>query len=99
MMSNPKFHPVTDLCGSGESGEVDPMQRVRDMLQRYQNVFGTEEGKLVLGDILTLCHFGETLDPNDPVQAAEYNVGLTILRMARVLDPLYLQLGMASAGR
>jgi hypothetical protein len=69
-------------------------EHVREMLQRYKNVFGTEEGRLVLGDILTLCHFGETLDPKDPVQAAEYNVGLTIIRMAGVLDPMYLQLGM-----
>jgi hypothetical protein len=69
-------------------------KRAEEMMQRYRNVFGTPEGRLVLGDILTLCHFGETLDPKDPVQAAEYNVGLTIVRMAGVLDPFYLQLGM-----
>lgn len=78
-----------------EAEEVErEKQHVRELQQRYKNVFGTEEGRIVLGDILTLCHFGETLDPKDPVQAAEYNVGLTILRMAGVLDPLYLQLGM-----
>lgn len=69
-------------------------QRVRDMMQRYKNVFGTDEGRLVLGDILTLCHFGETLDPKDAVQTSEHNVGVTILRMAGGLDSLYLQFGM-----
>jgi len=90
-MSNPNYHPLDPDDPDGVEREK---QRVREMLQRYQNVFGTEEGRVVLGDILTLCHFGETLDPKDPVQAAEYNVGVTILRMAGVLDPLYLQLGM-----
>lgn len=69
-------------------------QRVRDMMQRYRNVFGSNEGRIVLGDVLTICHFGDTLDPNDPVQAAEYNVGLTILRMAGALDAIYQELGM-----
>ena len=90
-MANPNYHPIDP--DDPDSVEREK-QRVREMLQRYQNVFGTEEGRVVLGDILTLCHFGETLDPKDPVQAAEYNVGVTILRMAGVLDPLYLQLGM-----
>jgi len=69
-------------------------QRVKEMVQRYHNVFGTGEGRVVLRDILTLTHFGDTLDPQDPVQVAEYNVGLTILRMAGALDPLYSELGM-----
>ena len=68
-----------------------------DMQQRYKNVFSSTEGRIVLGDILTLAHFGETLNPTDPVQVAEYNLGITILRMAGVLDPLYSQLGIREA--
>ena len=86
---------MDDLCGTPGQDELEQeKQRIREMTQRYKNVFGSEEGRLVLGDILTLCNFGETLDPNDPVKVAEYNLGITILRMAGVLDPLYLQLGM-----
>ncbi len=35
--------------------------------------------KEVLGDILNICHFGCTLDPGNPAQIGEYNVGVTIL--------------------
>jgi hypothetical protein len=96
-MPSPKFHPLSDdLCGTPT--EQDELERekaqVREMMQRYKNVFASEEGRLVLGDILTLCHFGETLNPTDPVQAAEYNLGITILRMAGGLDSIYLQLGI-----
>lgn len=76
---------------------VDVEQRIREaqeMQHRYRNIFGTPEGRRVLGDILTLGHFGVTLNPNDPVQVAEYNVALTIARMAGALDPMYSQLGM-----
>ena len=66
-----------------------------DMQRRYRNVFGTAEGRIVLGDIcLTLCHFSETLVPTDQTAVAEYNIGLTILRMAGGLDLLYGQLGI-----
>lgn len=33
----------------------------------------------MLADILAECHFGSTLDPENPVQVAEYNVGVMIL--------------------
>ena len=69
-------------------------QRVRDMLARYRNVFGSAEGRIVLGDLLTLGHFGETLNPKDEVQVAEYNFALTIARMAGALDMVYSQLGI-----
>ena len=36
-------------------------------------------GKDVLADILKLCHFGCTLDPDNKVQVSEYNVGVAIL--------------------
>jgi len=66
----------------------------KDMQQRYSNVFGTAEGKIVLGDILTLGHFGETLNPLDPVQVAEHNAAIIIARMAGALDPIFQELGM-----
>jgi hypothetical protein len=70
---------------------TDPAQ---EMQQRYRNVFSSEEGRIVLGDVLTLLHFGETLNPNDTVMVAEYNVGLTIARMAGAMNLIYPQLGM-----
>jgi hypothetical protein len=64
------------------------------MQKRYRNVFSSEEGRKVLGDILTICHFGETLSPDDAKCVAEYNVGLTIARMAGALNLIYPQLGI-----
>lgn len=64
------------------------------MQQRYRNVFGTMEGRIVLGDILTLGHFGESLNPADLVAVAEYNAAITIARMAGAFDPLWQHLGM-----
>ncbi len=69
--------------------------RYEEMQQYYHNVFQSMEGQKVIGDILTVGHFGETIDPNDPVKVAEYNFAIVIARMAGVLDPLYQQLGMA----
>jgi hypothetical protein len=66
----------------------------KDMQNRYRNVFGTGEGKIVLGDILTLGHFGETLNPSDPVAVAEYNAAIVIARMAGAFDTVYSELGM-----
>ncbi len=67
----------------------------QDMQIKYRNAFGTQVGRAVLGDILCMCHFGETLDPNDPVRVAEYNVGIVIARMAGALDLVYPQVGIA----
>lgn len=93
-MHNDHYHPGDPDNPDGIEVEK---QHVREMLQRYKNVFGSEEGRIILGDILTLCHFGETLNPTDPVQVAEYNLGIVILRMAGVLDPIYSQLGIREA--
>ncbi len=42
-----------------------------------RNVWGQD----VLADILNdMCHFGNTLDPDNKVQVAEYNVGVSILQ-------------------
>lgn len=52
-----------------------------DKLQaKYRAVFITSAlGKDVLSDILKLCHFGCTLDPDNLVQVSEHNVGVAIL--------------------
>jgi hypothetical protein len=71
-----------------EDNEFEAMQK------RYKNVFSTPEGRIVLGDILTIGHFGETLNPTDPIVVAEYNAAITIARMAGSLDSLYRDLGM-----
>ena len=65
-----------------------------DMQKRYRNTFGSEEGRIVLGDILTMTGFGETLPPDNPAKIAEYNVGLTIARMAGALNLIYPQIGI-----
>ena len=70
----------------------------KDMQSRYKNTFSTPEGRIVLGDILTLGHVGETLNPMDPVAVAEYNAAITIARMAGAFDQLYQQLGMIDKG-
>jgi hypothetical protein len=71
-----------------------PNKEYEDMLKRYKNVFGTPEGKIVLGDILTKGHYGVTLDPENAVQISEYNFSLVIATKAGVFDPLYLDLGL-----
>jgi hypothetical protein len=73
---------------------LDPAQQAKDMMQRYKNVFGTAEGKIVLGDILTLGHFGDPLMPTDLVSVAEYNAAIMIARMAGAFDGIYNELGM-----
>lgn len=65
----------------------------QEMQQRYRNVFGSAEGMLVLGDILTMGHFGEPL--TDLEHVARNNFAVSIARLAGVLDSLYIQLGMA----
>lgn len=65
-----------------------------EMQQRYRNVFGTAEGRIVLGHILTAGHFGETLNPEDSVAVAEHNAAVLIARMAGALDPLWQHLGL-----
>ena len=62
--------------------------------QVYRNVFGSAEGLLVLGDILTHGHFGLTLDGENRDQIAEYNFALMIATRAGVFDALYRQLGL-----
>lgn len=69
-------------------------QAVKDMQQRYKNVFASMEGRTVLGDILTLGHFGETLNPDEPARVGERNLAITIARMAGAFDQIYQHLSM-----
>ena len=39
----------------------------------------TPIGRKILMDLLTICHFGCTLNPDNPAMIAEYNVGVTVL--------------------
>lgn len=71
-----------------------PEDKVSELQQMYRNVFGSMEGRIVLGDILTLGHFGETLNPTDPVAVAEYNAAIIIARMAGAFDPIFQHLSM-----
>lgn len=63
--------------------QQDAEIRMRDMQQRYRNVFGTEEGRTVLGDIMVTCHFGVPL--NNDAERIEYNVGVAIARMSGLM--------------
>lgn len=66
----------------------------QEMHQRYRNVFGTAEGRLVLGDILSVAGFGEKIDPNDPAKVSWYNCAIETARLAGAFDQLYQDLGM-----
>jgi hypothetical protein len=72
----------------------DPKELAEAMQRRYRNVFGTEEGHRVLGDIAAMGHVFDNIEPTAPELVAERNLALTILRMAGCLDVLYRQLGL-----
>jgi hypothetical protein len=57
-----------------------------DMEQRYRNVFGSDEGMVVLGDILARNHFGVPL--NNEIERYEYNVAIEIARMSGMLSAI-----------
>ena len=73
---------------------MDEKLELEAMCRRYKNVFGSPEGRSVLSDILTTCHFGETLNPENPTQVSEYNTALVIAHKAGVFDLIYRQLGI-----
>jgi hypothetical protein len=58
-----------------------------ELSQKYRHIFLSPLGLEVLVDILQDCHFGCTLDPDNKVQIAEYNVGITILAKCGVFGP------------
>lgn len=77
----------------------EPRDPVKDMQQRYRNVFGTPEGRMVLGDILDLGHVFDSIDPTDTARCAERNFALTIGRTACAFDSLYQELKMVDEER
>ena len=58
-----------------------------ELSQKYRHIFLSPIGREVLADILSDCHFGCTLDPDNKVQVAEYNVGISILARCGVFGP------------
>jgi len=75
-----------------EQLELARAQARKEMLQRYHNVFGSIEGRLVLGDILMMCHFGVPV--NNDIERIEYNVGIAIARMSGIMQSIDRQLGI-----
>jgi len=51
----------------------------QELMEKYRKVFGSPMGQDVLADILTMTHFGETLDANNLHRVAEHNLGILIL--------------------
>lgn len=53
---------------------------MENRMEKYRHVLlGSEMGLEVLGDILLMCGFGCTIDPDNPAAVAEHNVGVVIL--------------------
>jgi hypothetical protein len=77
--------------------EYDPEQdaakaKARAMEQRYRNVFGTTEGRRVLGDILARNHYGVPL--NSDAERIEYNVAVEIARLSGIMSQIDKLLGI-----
>ena len=70
----------------GLNSPLDQERRQRDMEQRYRNVFGSAEGRVVLGDILAFCHFGRLV--GSETDRIEYNVGVAIARMSGIMSDI-----------
>lgn len=73
---------------------LKPPETPEEMRQMYKNVFGSIEGRIVLGDILTLGHFGFPLNAEQPELLGEYSLAITIARMAGAFDTIYSGLAM-----
>jgi len=55
-------------------------KKMEKIQAKYRELFlNNTLGQDVLADILQLCKFGCTLDPDNKVQVAEYNLGVIIL--------------------
>lgn len=61
---------------------------MKNKVDKYRQVFfGSDMGKEVLEDILTMCKFGTTLDPDNAAMVAEHNVGTVILVNCGIFAP------------
>lgn len=71
-----------------------PQELAEEMQRRYRNVFGTAEGRIVLGDIMDIGHVFDSIEPNDTSRCAERNFAVVIGRTAGAFDSLYRELRM-----
>jgi hypothetical protein len=63
-------------------GNPKPEQPRTPVIQDYfRACLCSPNGLYVLRHILLMCHFWGELDPNDPAQIAEYNIGQKIMAM------------------
>jgi hypothetical protein len=69
-----------------DPGSEASARRAREMEQRYRNVFGSMEGRQVLGHILKENHYGVPL--NNEVERIEYNVAIAIARMSGIMSEI-----------
>jgi hypothetical protein len=67
---------------------VDPNEARKELDKKYATLFGSGIGREVLADILFRTHWGSTLDQENKVQIAEYNVGVWILARAGILQAI-----------
>ena len=66
---------------------LQPKVEYDDVGSKYRSIFTSPLGREVLADLLRECHFGSTLDPDNKVQTAEYNVGVMVLAKCGVFGP------------
>lgn len=66
--------------------ETEHEKYEREIRDKYRTVFSTGTGREVLADILLTCHAGKTLDPDNKVQIAEYNVGKVIMDKSGIME-------------
>jgi hypothetical protein len=67
-----------ELGGDSEFDGLENIPKV-DVVRKYKSVFINPMGLEVLSDLLSMCHFGSTLDSSNPQQIGEYNIGVAIL--------------------
>ena len=57
--------------------------------EKYRAVFlGTPFGQEILADLAWECHFGAVLNPENPVQVAEFNVFMLVLNKLGIFESL-----------
>lgn len=71
----------------GQIFESEEMRPGRELQDKYRHLFLSGIGVDVLADLLTICHFGSTLNPDNSIQISEYNVGVAILARCGILGP------------
>ncbi len=67
-------------------------RKQRDLEQLYRNVFGTPEGRRVIGDILRRNHYGVPI--NTDAERIEYNVAIEIARLSGIMSGIDRELGI-----